>query len=300
MATRSLVILKVVVGARGGVVTRTVENGVVRMEILVKRQELEHIVEQVTQKRDDNKEITSKGNNLRKLSRSLASNSFKPHSTQNKNVKSDQRSNVIGMVNSLDFSVSNAWEAIRPSVIEVGWFRIVWFPHCIPRHPFHLWLVMRKSLKTHDNLRPWDVGLDLDINRLRCPFCDLQPDSHTHLFFECSFSSQVWRYVRHLANMDAIPSNAQDIVAHLHPISNKRTTKSIIGKLVLAASSYFIWIERNNRLFKKIRRPPEEIRDLIMVIVRLKLVSFTFKNKDNVNRLHDRWKMPSRFRLYGN
>ncbi|GJT56145.1 hypothetical protein Tco_0991199 [Tanacetum coccineum] len=90
MATRSLVILKVVVGARGGVVTRTVENGVVRMEILVKRQELEHIVEQVTQKRDDNKEITSKGNNLRKLSRSLASNSFKPHSTQNKNVKSDQ------------------------------------------------------------------------------------------------------------------------------------------------------------------------------------------------------------------
>ncbi|GKC42701.1 hypothetical protein Tco_1060423 [Tanacetum coccineum] len=92
MATRSLEILKVV-GARGGVVTRTVENGVVRMKILVKRQELEHIVEQVTQKRDDNKEITSKGNNLRKLSRSLASKSFEPQfddSMQNKNVKSDQ------------------------------------------------------------------------------------------------------------------------------------------------------------------------------------------------------------------
>ncbi|GJU13779.1 putative reverse transcriptase domain, reverse transcriptase zinc-binding domain protein [Tanacetum coccineum] len=199
-----------------------------------------------------------------------------------------------------DFSVSNAWEAIRPRGIEVGWSRIVWFSHCIPRHAFHLWLVMRKSLKTQDNIRPWDVGPDVDISRLRCPLCNLHPDSHDHLFFECSFSSQVWRHVRHLADMDVVPSTAQDIVSHLLPLSNKRTAKSIIGRLVLAASAYFVWIERNNRLFKKIKRPPEEIRDLIMVTVRLKLVSLRFKSKDNVNRLLDRWKMPRNFRLYGN
>lgn len=92
MATKSLEILKVV-GARGGVVTRTVENGVVRMKILVKRQELKQVLEQVTQKMDDNKENKSKGNNLRKLSRSLASKSLEPQlddSKENKNVKSDQ------------------------------------------------------------------------------------------------------------------------------------------------------------------------------------------------------------------
>nr|GEV27655.1 hypothetical protein [Tanacetum cinerariifolium] len=103
MATRSLEILKLV-GARGGVVTRTVENGVVRMKILVKRQDLEHIVEQVTQKRDDNKEITSKGNNLRKLSRSLASKSFEPQfddSMQNKNVKSDQVNRIAQVIGDL-------------------------------------------------------------------------------------------------------------------------------------------------------------------------------------------------------
>ncbi|PWA91092.1 hypothetical protein CTI12_AA093800 [Artemisia annua] len=93
MATKSVEILKVV-GARGGVVTRTVENGVVRMKILVKRQELKQVLEQVTQKRDDNKENKlSKGNNHRKLSRSLASKSLEPQlddSKENKNVKSDQ------------------------------------------------------------------------------------------------------------------------------------------------------------------------------------------------------------------
>ncbi|GJR13334.1 hypothetical protein Tco_0795986, partial [Tanacetum coccineum] len=33
---------------------------------------------------------------------------------------------------------------------------------CVP-----LWLVMRGSLKTHDTLRQWDVGVDADLNLLR-------------------------------------------------------------------------------------------------------------------------------------
>ncbi|GKE33759.1 putative reverse transcriptase domain, reverse transcriptase zinc-binding domain protein [Tanacetum coccineum] len=94
----------------------------------------------------------------------------------------------------------------------------------------------------------------------------------------------VWLYVRHLADMDNIQPIFHNIVAHLQPMAKKRTTQSIIGKLIFAATSYFIWNERNNRLFKKTRRPPKEIRDLIMVTVRVKLISFIFKNKDNVNR----------------
>ncbi|GKD03122.1 reverse transcriptase domain, reverse transcriptase zinc-binding domain protein, partial [Tanacetum coccineum] len=54
-------------------------------------------------------------------------------------------------------SVKAAWEAFRPRGIEVPWFRVVWFSHNILRHAFHLWLVMRKSLKTQDKLRQWDV-----------------------------------------------------------------------------------------------------------------------------------------------
>ncbi|GJX60328.1 hypothetical protein Tco_0291718 [Tanacetum coccineum] len=68
--------------------------------------------------------------------------------------------------------------------------------------------------------------------------------------------------------MDLIPPVLQDILLYLLPIGNKRTAKSVFGKLILAASAYFIWVERNNRTFKKTRRSPEEIRDLIMVTVR--------------------------------
>nr|GEU72273.1 reverse transcriptase zinc-binding domain-containing protein [Tanacetum cinerariifolium] len=83
----------------------------------------------------------------------------------------------------------------------------------------------RKSLKTQDNLRPWDVRPDVDLSCLRYTFYDLQPNSHDHLFFACSFSSQVWKYVRHLADMDSIQPCFHDIVAYLQPMAKKRMTQ---------------------------------------------------------------------------
>ncbi|GJR80293.1 putative RNA-directed DNA polymerase [Tanacetum coccineum] len=127
-----------------------------------------------------------------------------------------------------EFSVSRAWETFRPCSIEVMWFRIMWFSHFIPRHSFHIWLVMRNSLKTQDKLRQWDV----------------------------------WKLVRHLAAMEMVKPVPHDIITYLQPMAHKRTTKSIFGKLILAASSYYVWLKRNNRLFKKSKRSPEEPRDV--------------------------------------
>ncbi|GKA42155.1 reverse transcriptase zinc-binding domain-containing protein [Tanacetum coccineum] len=157
---------------------------------------------------------------------------------------------------------------------------------------------MRNSLKTQDRLNQWDVGANTDLTQLRCPLCDGQPDSHAHLFFECPFSTKVWYYVRDLAGMDNVPPFLHDIILYLQPICKKRSALSIFGKLIIAASSYFIWIERNNRLFKKGKKSPEEVRDMIMVTVRLKLINFCFKQTDMVTRLLSRWKIPNHFRIY--
>ncbi|GKD66487.1 hypothetical protein Tco_1308595 [Tanacetum coccineum] len=136
---------------------------------------------------------------------------------------------------------------------------------------------MRNSLRTRDRLTQWDVGVNTDLSLICCALCDSQPDSHAYLFFECPFSTKVWSYVRGLTGMDFVPPNLHDILLYLHPICNKRTALSVFGKLILAASSYYIWLERNNRLFKKGKRSPEEIRDIIIVTVRLKLTTFRFK-----------------------
>ncbi|GKB14501.1 RNA-directed DNA polymerase, eukaryota [Tanacetum coccineum] len=198
-----------------------------------------------------------------------------------------------------DFSVKCAWEVLRPRGQQVMWYHITWFSHCIPRHAFHLWLVMRRCLKTQDKLRSWDVDASTDLSQLRCSLCGSHQDSHEHLFFECTFSSQVWNSIRNLAGMEHVPLILEDIVMWFNPMANNRSFKNVVGKLLFAASSYYIWIERNNRLFKNSRRSPEEIRDLIMTTVRLKLVTFRFKNTSRVQSLLSLWKMPSNFRIYG-
>ncbi|GKA51069.1 hypothetical protein Tco_0744265 [Tanacetum coccineum] len=110
---------------------------------------------------------------------------------------------------------------------------------------------------------------------------------------------EVWLYIRHLPNMEAFNPSIQDILTHLQPIARQRTASSIVGKLLLFAFSFYICIERNNRLFKNAKRSPDELCDSIMVTVRLKLMMFRFKNTTNVTRMLDRWKMPKSFRLYG-
>ncbi|GJX04456.1 hypothetical protein Tco_0190372 [Tanacetum coccineum] len=111
---------------------------------------------------------------------------------------------------------------------------------------------MRRSLKTQDMLRPWDVDPATDLSSLRL--------------------------VRVYVEMDVVRPMLNDILLWLQPMAAKRTFKGVVGKLILATSSYYIWRERNNKLFKGTRRSSEELRDLIIVTVRLKLVSFRFKN----------------------
>ncbi|GJS82037.1 putative ribonuclease H-like domain-containing protein [Tanacetum coccineum] len=106
-----------------------------------------------------------------------------------------------------------------------------------------------------------------------------QADSHEHLFFECSYSSKVWSLLHGLVGIDVVPPVLENIISWFQPLANKRTVQNIMGKILFAAATYFIWLERNNRLFKLTRRSPEELRDAIVVTVRLKLVTFRFKNK---------------------
>nr|GEW48405.1 hypothetical protein [Tanacetum cinerariifolium] len=123
------------------------------------------------------------------------------------------------------FLVKYAWDEFKPRGTEVPWYRIVWFTHQIPRHAFHLWLVMRNSLKTQDKLRQWDVGDGTDL----------------------------------------LSDRLEDIMSYLQHMAHKRTATSIIGRLLLAASAYYIWIERNNRLLRQLKRSLEVLRDIIMV-----------------------------------
>ncbi|GKC88006.1 reverse transcriptase domain, reverse transcriptase zinc-binding domain protein [Tanacetum coccineum] len=168
------------------------------------------------------------------------------------------------------FSVSIAWDCIRPRQDKVDWSDVVWFSNYIPRHSFHLWLVIRRKLRTQDTLIHSNAPL-------LCSLCERTPDSHDHLFFECVFSNQVWDHLKVLAGLNQVSASFASIMSHLVPISKRRHARSVIAKIVVAACSYYIWQERNWRLFRNKKRSVAQLIECIKSSVRLKLLTCRFK-----------------------
>ncbi|XP_071708111.1 uncharacterized protein [Rutidosis leptorrhynchoides] len=147
-----------------------------------------------------------------------------------------------------DFYVGAVWESIRHHQGKVPWYNIVWFANCIPKHAFITWLLMGKKLKMQDKLQTWETRYHSGISSV-CSLCSQVADSHSHLFFECSFASQIWNYSKSLSNVAMGGSQWQDVVACIGQMAAQKTSHLIVAKLLFGASVYFIWQERNRRLF---------------------------------------------------
>ncbi|PWA38611.1 Cullin, conserved site-containing protein [Artemisia annua] len=84
--------------------------------------------------------------------------------------------------------------------------------------------------------------------------------------------------------MDAVPPSLEHVIAFLMPLS----------KLLLEASTYYIWMERNSRLFNRKNSNVDEVVHVIVTTIRLKLVTFKFKSLTfRAHEMLDQWKIPS-------
>ncbi|GJT39303.1 hypothetical protein Tco_0939168 [Tanacetum coccineum] len=194
------------------------------------------------------------------------------------------------------FSISQVWSSIRPRDVKVTWYDMVWFASGIPRHAFTLWLIVKHKLKTQDRVCSWDVSANLGTS---CSLCELQQDSHEHLFFECSFAQSVWNHVKGLVGLDSVAPDIYTIIAHIGSKAKRRTSPIVIAKLVVAASAYYIWQERNWRLFKNNKRSSIQVIECIISAVHLKLLSCQFKRSKEGAKYARLWDLPDTVVLNG-
>ncbi|GKB13175.1 hypothetical protein Tco_0847098 [Tanacetum coccineum] len=104
----------------------------------------------------------------------------------------------------------------------------------------------------------------------------------------------VWSKVRALCGMDAISPRLIDSIAFIVPISKGKTFVNIFSWIVVATTSYYLWLERNRRFFKKKTSSPDKIIDVIFSMVWLKLATFKFKKMSAQScLLLDQWKILS-------
>jgi hypothetical protein len=188
------------------------------------------------------------------------------------------------------FSTSIVWNTIRHREPVVDWVKLVWYPQCIPKQAFILWLVLRQRLCTQDKIRGWDIANKKCMNMFCCLLCYANLESHNHLFFECKYSTEIWELVCKKARVHAIKLIWTDVIGQFSNYSSS-STHNIICRLMLAASVYHIWRERNIRYHKNHARPPEVVMAAIVEDVRFRIMGLRFKRKDRVRRLLADWEI---------
>lgn len=90
----------------------------------------------------------------------------------------------------LKFSTHETWLLLREAKPQCPWSKGIWFSQATPKFAFMAWLATRGRLSTMDRISQWSQGIDTT-----CVLCKNTPESRNHLFFECSFSTQVWEHL---------------------------------------------------------------------------------------------------------
>lgn len=85
------------------------------------------------------------------------------------------------------FSTKETWNIVRVASPQNSWLCGIWFSKATPRYAFVTWLAVLGRLSTMDRIARWNQGVDP-----MCVLCKNDPVTRDHLFFECSYSSQIW------------------------------------------------------------------------------------------------------------
>lgn len=139
------------------------------------------------------------------------------------------------------FSTKDTWNHTRTTSARVAWHSGVWFTHGTPKFSFCVWLETRNRLSTGDRISHWNRG-----GSTSCVFCNASSETRDHLFFSCSFTSQVQREVAKNILKTRYSTSWASLI---NSVSNKWNDRieNFIVRYVFQATVYTIWRERSRR-----------------------------------------------------
>lgn len=158
-----------------------------------------------------------------------------------------------------EYTVDSYYNKFRKRRSRVGWDNLVWIPHLPPRFSFCQWLLRKDALKTRMMLSHRGLGMELD-----CPICNAQVEDVNHLFFRCSYSNLIWKQVLAEHGVQRNPGSWGCERRWLKTNCRGRSRRSHKLKVAIACTAYYIWQERNLRIFQQKSRGQEVLTRVIM------------------------------------
>ncbi|XP_010424522.1 PREDICTED: uncharacterized protein LOC104709645 [Camelina sativa] len=192
----------------------------------------------------------------------------------------------VWIINTKEFeyySSKDMWNSLRLSRPHVPWFSLVWHKAAVPKHSLAVWLFLQNRNPTLDQMIQW--GLDVEPISL---LCSLHNESRDHLFFECSYSYEVWSSLVGIMGLPSPPSVWDQIIQWLPSISNTTVT-SLALLQGWHATIYEIWNERNRRFHDGTTLPQSSILRIIRRAVRNKSSALKLQATEHGELLEQFW-----------
>lgn len=139
---------------------------------------------------------------------------------------------------------------------------------------FIVWLAVRDRLSTGCRMKNWNGNVDSSFI-----FCQDPLEYVEHLFFECSFSKQIWEVLIKGVLDNQYTANWFQIL-RLITRSDRNKIKAFTVRYVFQTALHSIWRERNRRRHGENAAPPALMVKMIDRTVRNK---FSIMKKLRVN-----------------
>lgn len=168
------------------------------------------------------------------------------------------------------FSSRDTWEVIREKHMSCYWYKAVWYKYATPKFSFILWTALNGKLPTGDRMIKWSGSIDT-----ACVLCRNHPlETLQHLFFDCSFSTQVWEKLMKGVLGNIFTSNWGSILRIALDQSHRKIRLFVI-RYVLQSAVHTIWRERNRRRHGEASSP---------VMLLIKQIDKNMRNKFSIIR----------------
>ena len=173
------------------------------------------------------------------------------------------------------------------SLVERGTSHMVWLKHVPLKVSVFVWRLLRNRLPTKDNLIRRRA---LQQENNSCVGGCLILETSVHLILHCNFFGSLWNLIYKWIGISFISPNL--VTDHLHHFGNLagllRYTH-IYLQVIWHSTTWVIWKERNNRIFKN------KAQDLFKLVDFVKLLSFSWlkaKLLSSAFGYNDWWRNP--------
>ncbi|XP_075076376.1 uncharacterized protein LOC142163027 [Nicotiana tabacum] len=158
-----------------------------------------------------------------------------------------------------NFSIRKLYTKMRGVFTKVSWRKLVCNNLGASKWIFILGLVAHEKLLTRDKLIQWGMEVPL-----ACPLCNTRNESISHLFFQCDMSSYIWKKVLAWQGISRMVMDWQEELKWAEVYARGRRVEAEIYRMTLAASVYYIWKEKNQRVFQSMQSDPKHIMKQII------------------------------------